>query len=289
MERVIKKYQEDSLMSDLTASERQFIREAYHFLERDSVLLSIANAVGKPASLMQKVLPAVAQDYIAKAVNKSLSLALQTSLKTLNNSGNKEFRASLKDSTINRVLHGSLAMGSGAMGGFFGGVGLVFELPVTTTIMMRNIAAIATSFGFSKSDPETALECLYVFSLGSRSKNDDEFDSAYYSSRAAMSVALRNSAQYMASSSTKALLDSLRKGSAPIIINFIARIAAYFEIVVTEKMVAGAVPIVGSVGAAAVNLAFTDYFGQAAKYHFGLLALEKKYGEAAVKEFYLAK
>jgi hypothetical protein len=276
-------------MSDLTAAERQFVREAYHFLERDSVLLRIANAVGKPAGLLQKALPTIAQESIAKAVHKSLNAALKTSLKTLKTTGAKEFTTSLKGTVKNRVVHGSMAAASGAVGGFFGGAGLIFELPVTTTIMMRNIASIATEFGFSKDDPETALECLYVFSLGSRSKNDDEFDSAYYSSRAAMAAALRNSAKYIAASSSKALLDSLHKGSAPIVINFISRIAAYFEIVVSEKMIAGAVPIVGSVGAATVNLAFTDYFGQAAKYHFGLLALEKKYGEAAVKEFYLAK
>lgn len=277
-------------MASLSDSEKQFIQKAHHFLERDSFLIRLANMLGKPANMVQKVLPQEMQKTVANAVNKALTAALKTSLKSLPDScapeHEKALQSSLLGSRKNRVLHGALAMASGGVGGFFGAGGLVFDLPVTTTIMMRNIAAIAEEFGFSKQDPQTAMECLYVFSLGSRSKNDDQFDSAYYSSRLAMSAALRNSAQYVASSSTKALLDSLRKGTAPIVVNFLAKVASYFEIVVTEKMIAGAVPIIGSLGAASVNLAFTDYFGQAAQYHFGLLALERKYGQEAVQAIY---
>lgn len=276
-------------MALMTNDEVDFIRRAEDFFENDSVLMRMANAIGKPASFIQKALPGLVQKGIVKAVDKSLQAALQTAFKTLKDVPPQDITTAIQSSRKSRTLHGTMAAGSGAVGGFFGGPGMVVELPVTTTIMMRNIAAIANEFGFSKTDPQTALECLYVFSLGTRAKTDDDFDSAYYTSRMAMAAALRNSAQYIASSGTKAAIDSLRKGASPIVINLLSRVAAYFEIVVSEKLVAGAIPVIGSAGAAAVNLAFTDYFGQAAQYHFGLLALERKYGQEAVQKIYSYK
>ena len=57
-------------------------------------------------------------------------------------------------------LHKVAVAGTGAFGGFFGLPGLVVELPLTTTAMLRSIADIARSEGESPSRPDTRMACL---------------------------------------------------------------------------------------------------------------------------------
>ena len=49
---------------------------------------------------------------------------------------------------------------------------------------------------------------------------------------------------------------------------------------------AQAVPLIGAVGGAAVNLAFTEHFQSLAKGHFTVRRLERAYGAALVREEY---
>ena len=250
--------------------------------------MKIADRLGKPIVLIQDALPKKANAAIQKAVDKSLTAALNVALKSIDSSSPLDFKTSIKGTRKNRFLHATATGVSGALGGFFGVPGLIFELPVTTSLMMRNIASIASDFGHCKTDPKTSLECLYVFTLGSKaSVSDDNIDSAYYSSRFAVSQAMGRGADFIAKNSTKVIIDNLKSGTAPAVLSFINKVATYFKIVVTEKMLAEALPVVGSLGGAAVNIAFTDYFGEAAKYHFGLLSLEKKYGKKVIESLYL--
>jgi hypothetical protein len=46
------------------------------------------------------------------------------------------------------------------------------------------------------------------------------------------------------------------------------------------------VPGIGAAAGAALNVAFTEYFSDVAKYHFGLRRLERFHGEAAVRRLY---
>ncbi len=55
---------------------------------------------------------------------------------------------------------------------------------------------------------------------------------------------------------------------------FAAQIAARFGIVVSEKVAAQAVPILGAVGGAAVNTVFMNHFQSTARAHFTIRRLE---------------
>ena len=55
---------------------------------------------------------------------------------------------------------------------------------------------------------------------------------------------------------------------APVLVRFIAQIASRFGVVVTQKLAAQAVPVIGALGGAAVNYAFIDHFQEIARAHF---------------------
>ena len=73
---------------------------------------------------------------------------------------------------------------------------------------------------------------------------------------------------------------------APVLIRFVAQIASRFGVVVTQKLAAQAVPVIGALGGAAVNYAFIDHFQEVARAHFVVRRLELRYGKDAVRTAY---
>jgi len=74
--------------------------------------------------------------------------------------------------------------------------------------------------------------------------------------------------------------------SAPILIRFITQVASRFGIVVTQKLAAQAIPLVGALGGAAVNYAFIEHFQDVARGHFTVRRLERTYGKELVRREY---
>jgi hypothetical protein len=56
--------------------------------------------------------------------------------------------------------------------------------------------------------------------------------------------------------------------------------------VVTQKVAAQALPIVGALGGAVVNLAFIEHFQEMAQGHFTVRRLERTYGTEIVRAEY---
>ena len=73
---------------------------------------------------------------------------------------------------------------------------------------------------------------------------------------------------------------------APVVVRFIAQIASRFGVVVTQKLAAQAVPVIGALGGAAVNYAFIDHFQEIARAHFVVRRLERHYGKDTVRAVY---
>ena len=59
-------------------------------------------------------------------------------------------------------------------------------------------------------------------------------------------------------------------------VRLIAQIAARFGLAVSEKFAAQAVPVVGAIGGAAINLAFAEHFQTLARGHFIIRRLERR-------------
>ncbi|RYZ65421.1 MAG: hypothetical protein EOP05_20630 [Proteobacteria bacterium] len=224
----------------MTEQEKQFVIDARTFLENPSLLIRLANQVGKPLDRGLKMLPAAAQDKIQLAVKASLQKGLTVVTKTVpaasgaSGSSNGVQSASAASQKQGR-LHSLATFATGAAGGFFGMASLPIELPLSTAIMLRSIVSTANEFGLNINDPEVQLECLYVLSLGSsKSTADDALDSAYWTSRLAFMDLIRQASR------------EIGKSSAPFLVKFLAAIAARFELVVSEKVLAEAVPVLGA-------------------------------------------
>jgi hypothetical protein len=256
---------------DLSPSEQEFIREPFGFLERPSFLLRVANAVGRPVEIALNALPLKSQEIIHRATESALQKGLSLVTRTLPSAKPQTNLAdTLKRTKLTGRLHSLATFGLGAAGGLFGFASLPVELPLTTSVILRSIASTANDFGMDLADPNVQLECLYILSLGTAHEGEPH-SSAYWTSRAIFAKMIR---------------DALETKSAPIMLKFLTAVASKFEVVVSEKVAAEALPVIGAVGGGVINAAFTEYFSQAARFHFGLRALENRHGRESIENYY---
>ena len=148
---------------------------------------------------------------------------------------------------------------------------MAVELPITTTILLRSIAEIAREEGEDLARPEAALACIEVFGLGGEAAGEAAIESGYFAVRGALAKSVSESARFIAQ---RGLVDE----TAPILVRLVAQVAARFGVVVGEKLAAQAVPVIGAIGGAAVNVAFAEHFQTVARGHFIVRRLERAHG-----------
>jgi hypothetical protein len=148
---------------------------------------------------------------------------------------------------------------------------------VSTVIMLRSIAEIARSEGEDLSDPEAALSCMQVFALGGRTGSADASESGYFAVRAVLAKSVSQAARFVIERG------AVEEG-APVLVRFIAQVASRFGLVVSQKVAAQAVPLLGGLGGAAVNYAFIEHFQDLARAHFTVRRLERVYGAEIVRQ-----
>lgn len=255
----------------LTHEELSELRYAKILLENPRLTARLANLLGSPIEKGIQLLPADWNQSLSKAVRGALFKALQVAVASL---GEKNAQQS------SNMLHKLLVGASGTLGGAFGLASVAFELPISTTIMLRSIADIARSEGFDIGAIETKLNCLEVFALGGRSKADDAAESSYWAVRAALGQAVNEAASYL---SRRGVVDR----TAPAIARLLSAIASRFGVVVSEQAAAKAIPVIGAASGAVINVLFIDHFQDMARGHFIIKRLEAKYGQGTVESAYL--
>ena len=256
----------------LSLLEIEEIKAAAGILERPGLAARICDVFGAPIEKGFAMLPKKWEMTVSDTARKSIERALHLALWTMDQ--NRPGPAT----PANR-WH-KLAVGaSGAAGGAFGLATLSIELPLSTTIMLRSIADIARSQGEDLNSPEARLQCLQVLALGGRSKKDEAAETGYFAVRAAMAKAVSEAARHLAQK-------GLTQQGAPAIIRLISQIASRFSIVVSEKMAAQALPLVGALGGAAINTIFIDHFQNMGQGHFTIRRLERLHGPAAIRQIY---
>lgn len=260
----------------MQAADALALSDAVRAIERPSVGARIANVVGSPIERLVGMLPARAASMISAAARKAIHGALSLSLRTL---ATHDPLAKGSPPPASNGWHKVASAASGAVGGAFGLAALSVELPVSTTIMMRSIADVARSEGADLADRETQLECVMVLALGGGAPSDDAAEVGYFAVREAMTRAVSSAAAHLAH-------HGLTKEGAPALIRLITLIAEHYSVNVTEKAAAQLVPLIGAVGGAAINTIFIDHFQSVARGHFAVRRLERKYGEAAVRDKY---
>jgi hypothetical protein len=272
---------------ELTITEKEFVKEAFKFLEHPSLLIRISNSFGVPIEASLKKLPKRYSHAITSATRNALEKGVQVISRTLEKKPGQNFRASETEAKLTGLLHTAAGFSIGAVGGFFGLMALPIELPLATGIIFRSILSIANEFEADINDPQVQMECIYILSLGSsKSAADDQMESAYWTSRASFAGLIGEAAKYVSQGGLKAASNKASRDAAPALVRLLSRVAQSFEVNVTEKFLAQAVPVVGALGGGAINAAFTDYFSDAARFHFGLKKLEAKYGQEFVQDQY---
>jgi hypothetical protein len=254
---------------DLSAADQEALAGAVRRLEKPSFAGRLAAFAAKPVGFVQRALPAAASLMVARAAKHALERALDVALYSLRN----------RRVAGGRKLHSGLACTSGAIGGAFGLAALTIELPVSTTIMLRAIAAIAQQEGEDLSDPRAGLACLEVFALGGAPADGNGAETDYFMVRAMLARGLIEFADFGIDKG------AVREG-APLLVRFLTQIASRFGVVVSQKVAAQAVAVVGALGGAAVNLAFIEHFQEIARGHFTVRRLERRYGADLVRAEY---
>lgn len=242
------------MKSKIKSQDRYFIQEAANYLENPSYLVRLTDLMGRPIEAALARLPQKARKKMSVVSQASLQKALGYAVKSLRGM-----------SAGSANTHVAMTAASGALGGFFGLVALPIELPVTTIVMLRSIAAIAAENGFDLNDEYVLLDCLSVFSMGAPVASDDHMTSSYFTSRVAMARLIEEG----------------------VVAKLIAAISARFEVVLSEKLAAQSLPVLGAMSGALLNSAFTSHFNSIARYHFGLKALEREYGMIQVRDEYM--
>jgi hypothetical protein len=253
----------------MTDEDLKLLSAAVRVLEHPGLAARLGSMVGKPIELMRQALPAGASQAIAVATTKALDAALAVALRSIRK----------EPSAGSGVFHKVMATASGAVGGSVGLAALPIELPISTIIMLRSIAEIARSEGEDLADPQTALACIEVFALGGRASGDDAADSGYFAVRGVLAKSVSEAARFIAER-------GIVSEGAPLLAAFIAQVASRFGVVVTQKLAAQILPVVGALGGAAVNYAFIDHFQEVARAHFTVRRLERRYGKDAVQAEY---
>lgn len=253
----------------LTDTDLRELQLAKSTLENTNFFIQVMNLVGTPIEKGLAMLPENISDLVNRAAKTAIFTALEFSINSLNDTSSKP----------SNFQHKLLCAASGGLGGFFGITTVLIELPVSTTLILRSIADIAHSQGENLNDPKAKLACIEVFALGGSSQHDNAVDSAYYAVRYTLAQAIADAAEYMAER-------GILQDSAPVILRFVMQVASRFGIVVSEKIAAQAIPVIGAIGGASINTLFVTHFQKMATAHFTIRRLERQYGEEVIRTAY---
>ena len=254
----------------LSSSDISELRRAKDLLENPGIAAKVSNYVGAPIEQVLKRLPESLTTTVNDITRKSIEKALDIALLTMDKD---------EQGASSNWWHKLAVVATGAGGGAFGLPALAIELPVSTTIILRSIADIARSEGEDLRCADARLQCVQVLALGGTSKNDDVTESAYFAARAALAKSISEATAHLAKK-------GVAQHGAPAIVRLISQVATRFSIVVSEKMAAQAVPVVGAFGGAAINSLFIDHFQDMGRGHFIVRRLERLHGQEEVRRVY---
>lgn len=267
--------------SDLSAEDQRALERALLDLERSSLAMRLSAILGQQVGIIGSLVPAQVSELVNRSAEAAIKRSLTFALRSLHGRPVRDTRR----------LHKTVVVFAGAAGGAFGFSGLPVELPFTTTLMLRSIADIARGEGEDLSHPNAALACLEVFALGGPAgaaqtgagaalqHGGDKVETGYFALRGILAQSVSEAARYVVD---RGLADE----AAPILVRFITQIGARFGVIVSQKLAAQSVPLIGAACGAAINYAFVDHFQTLARGHFTIRRLERRYGAGVVRAEY---
>jgi len=214
----------------------------------NGLLMRLASWAGRRVEGVTARLPKVAQTAIFEAAMLALRQSYDVAFVTQGSA-----TGSLAAATLGKFRgegwHRVATAISGGLGGLGGIATTLVDLPVTTTLILRSVQQIARDYGEDLTDPAVRAQCVAVFALGGPLREDDAAEAGLFASRFALGG--------------KAIAEVL-KAAAP-----------RFGIVLGEKALAQATPLLGALAGGAINPIFTGYYQTMAHVHFRLRRLER--------------
>ena len=253
----------------LSPSHQKALQRAFLVLENPRFAARLADYAGQPVRRVLRMLPKAANAQLSGVVESAVLRCLRVAINSIEPASKGR-----PQTLVPTILVGL----SGGVSGVFGVAALPLELPLSTTIMLRAIADIARYAGEDLSTLEAKLACIEVFGLGSGDP-ENRFDAGYFASRVLLSK--------LAGDASALILErGVAGASAPAANRLVAEIASRFGIVISERVAAGALPVLGALGGATLNLIFMNHFQRIARAHFTVRRLEREYGADAVRHYY---
>jgi len=253
----------------LTPLHRRALQRAFYQLENQNFAARLADYAGQPFDRLLRAMPKPASDGVNRAIEAAILRCLDLAVHSIDRKGKRPPAQGLSSLTVGL---------SGAVSGFFGAAALPLELPVTTSLMLRGIADIARHYGEDLSRLDARLSCVEVFALAPGGAGR-RLDLGYYATRALLARLAADAATFMLERGALNL-------STPVVNSLVSEIVARFGVIVSERFVASAMPVLGAAGGAAVNVIFMSHFERVAHGHFIIRRLERLYGPALVQREY---
>ena len=245
------------------------LARAASLLEQTSFAMKVAELVGRPATHALGMLPGIASRQLVRVIESAILKCLSAAIGSL-----EDMPPSPPSRWFPRLTTGV----TGGLGGLLGALALPIELPLTTTLMLQSIADIARHQGEDLARPEARLACLEVFALADR-RSGKRADLGYYATR---SVLTHLTADITAIIVQRQTVDP----TSPVAMRIASEIASRFGIAVSERVAASALPVIGALGGATVNMMFMTHFQQLAEGHFTVRRLERRYGHDVVRNLH---
>ena len=252
----------------LSPANRRALEQAVRSLENPRLAARLADYAGQPVNRILRLMPRIATDKLNSVVEAAILKCLETAIDSLDETPSPPMP----------WLSSTIAGITGGISGAFGFVALPVELPLTTTLMLRSIADIARSQGEDLSDIAGRLACMEVFAL-SGNRTENKMNVGYYAARAFLARLTNEASAYL-------LERGIAGASAPVVTGFVAEVSSRFGLVVSDRAAASAIPVLGAIGGATVNVIFMDHFQRIAQGHFTIRRLERQYGAETIQRQY---
>lgn len=202
----------------------------------------LLNMLNWPADALLARLPENARNSVETLTVRGLEAGMSAA------SGSRGLVKDQKD-----WVNTATATAAGLMGGLGGLPTALAELPVTVTLLMRAMQAVAAEHGFDPNDEQTRKDVLLALSAeGPLIAAKDGPDLNFLASRATLN-------------------------GANVLIG-IGLIAPRLAGVLTRKLAAQTIPVLGAATAAATNYSYTSYYQNMAHVVFGLRRLSEDTG-----------
>lgn len=252
-------------------------------LESRTWLVGLTEKVGKLVAR----LPTSITKMISAALEPALRVGNRVAAYTHAPAGSRGVLARVAGWTSGEWFHRGAVTLSGFAGGFFGAPTAIVDVAASTTLVLRSIQEIAISYGEDLSDPSSLAECLSVLAMGGPLAEDDKLDEGYWTTRAALHMAITPAAvtealasktaqDFASAAAVRRLLDSTA----------FQKVLERFAITTQAAFAEKAVPVVGAVAGSVVNYQFMAYYQRMAHVLYRLKEVEARYDPAQVRSCY---